>query len=70
MLIYQYIHQCMYRIDTILDSDKILVMSSGEVVQYAKPIELLQKRSGIFYELAYEGLGKDKIDSLLLSSSS
>jgi ABC-type multidrug transport system fused ATPase/permease subunit len=57
-----------HRIDTILDCDKILVMSAGEVMQFASPRELLALRSGIFYELANDGLGREVVEELVSGS--
>lgn len=40
-----------HRLDTVLDSDKVLVMDSGTVVEFGRPEELLKKRDGHFYSL-------------------
>lgn len=40
-----------HRIDTILDSDKILVMKDGLVDEFAPPQELLQDESSTFSEI-------------------
>lgn len=45
-----------HRLDTILDSDMILVMSDGKVAEYAPPKELLNNQSSMFYSLC-EGAG-------------
>ncbi|GAB9473209.1 Multidrug resistance-associated protein 1 [Globisporangium polare] len=44
-----------HRLDTILDSDRILVLDHGEAVAYAKPQELVQRGKGHFFDLAQEG---------------
>ncbi|CAK4294535.1 unnamed protein product, partial [Aphanomyces euteiches] len=49
-----------HRLDTVLDSDRIVVLDHGELVQYDKPAALVAKGSGIFYELVTEGGYMDK----------
>jgi len=44
-----------HRLDTILDSDRILVLEDGQVVEFASPSALVKKRSGHFFELMQEG---------------
>jgi ATP-binding cassette subfamily C (CFTR/MRP) protein 4 len=38
-----------HRLDTVMDSDKILVMDSGSVVEFGRTEELLQKPDGYFH---------------------
>ncbi|XP_050299303.1 ATP-binding cassette sub-family C member 10 isoform X2 [Anthonomus grandis grandis] len=40
-----------HRIDSILDSDRILVLSDGAIVQFDTPDNLLSEPSGYFYQL-------------------
>ncbi|KAG7392330.1 hypothetical protein PHYBOEH_006433 [Phytophthora boehmeriae] len=40
-----------HRIETIMDSDKILVLDAGEVVEYDSPSALLQIKGGAFHSL-------------------
>ncbi|XP_031344007.1 probable multidrug resistance-associated protein lethal(2)03659 isoform X3 [Photinus pyralis] len=40
-----------HRISTIIDCDKILVMSAGELVEFDHPHTLLQKEDGVFYSM-------------------
>lgn len=47
-----------HKINTILDSDRILVVDSGSVVQFDKPSTLLQDEQGIFYSMS----NQNKID--------
>jgi ABC-type multidrug transport system fused ATPase/permease subunit len=42
-----------HRINTILDSDRIVVLEQGEVKEFDTPQELI-KRKGLFYELVRE----------------
>ncbi|WLF76933.1 ATP-binding cassette bilirubin transporter bpt1 [Lodderomyces elongisporus] len=44
-----------HRIDTIMDSDKILVLDKGEVAEFDTPQNLLKDKQSIFYSLASEG---------------
>ncbi|EQC24722.1 ABC transporter ATP-binding protein, partial [Saprolegnia diclina VS20] len=41
-----------HRLDTILDSDQILVMADGHVAEYGPPSELLANEAGAFAQLA------------------
>ncbi|WVQ85431.1 hypothetical protein IAT38_007596 [Cryptococcus sp. DSM 104549] len=48
-----------HRINTIMDSDHVLVMSEGRVAEYDTPEVLLQRPESVFYSLVNEaGLGK------------
>lgn len=42
-----------HRINTILDSDRIVVLQQGKVAEFDTPEELIKKR-GLFYELVRE----------------
>ena len=42
-----------HRINTILDSDRIVVLDHGKVAEFDTPAELV-KRRGLFYELVRE----------------
>ncbi|CAI5757027.1 unnamed protein product [Candida verbasci] len=44
-----------HRIDTIMDSDKILVLDKGKVAEFDTPQNLLKDKSSIFYSLSKEG---------------
>ena len=41
-----------HRLNTVMDYDKILVMSAGEVAQFDTPQNLLKDQIGIFYSMA------------------
>jgi len=40
-----------HRIDTVLDSDRILVMNDGQVAEFDTPAALLSQKSSMFYDL-------------------
>lgn len=50
-----------HRLDSVLDSDKILVLDNGQAVEFASPQELVTKGGGHFYELMHEGRFLDKL---------
>ncbi|XP_050518318.1 probable multidrug resistance-associated protein lethal(2)03659 isoform X1 [Diabrotica virgifera virgifera] len=43
-----------HRINTIMDSDKVLVMDAGRVVEFDHPHTLLQNQNGVFYSLVMQ----------------
>lgn len=42
-----------HRINTILDSDKIVVLDHGSVAEFGTPLALIRQK-GLFYELVKE----------------
>ncbi|XP_075236571.1 ATP-binding cassette sub-family C member 4-like [Lycorma delicatula] len=43
-----------HRLNTVMDSDKVLVMEAGEAVEFDHPHILLQNKNGYFYRLVEE----------------
>ncbi|XP_066999504.1 ATP-binding cassette sub-family C member 4 [Anabrus simplex] len=52
-----------HRLNTIMDSDMVLVMDAGTMVEYDHPFLLLQNQSGYFYNLVQE-TGKTMAEQL------
>ncbi|KAF1315496.1 Multidrug resistance-associated protein 1, partial [Globisporangium splendens] len=52
-----------HRLDTILDSSRILVLDGGHIVEFASPAELVKKGKGHFFDLMQEGGYLDKFTS-------
>uniref|UniRef100_A0A182WGR0 ABC-type glutathione-S-conjugate transporter n=1 Tax=Anopheles minimus TaxID=112268 RepID=A0A182WGR0_9DIPT len=41
-----------HRLNTIMDSDKVIVLDKGQIVEFAPPSELLQSKNTAFYSMA------------------
>lgn len=49
----------MHRLNTVMDSTKILVLNRGELAEYGKPSDLLNNTAGIFTSMV-EATGPDQ----------
>lgn len=52
-----------HRLNTIIDSDRILVMDGLKTVEFATPHELLQSKNGLFYDMV-QTLGAQEVERL------
>lgn len=43
-----------HRIQTIMDSDRVMVMDKGQIKEFKSPSQLLKDKSSIFFSLAQE----------------
>ena len=50
-----------HRINTIMDSDRVLVLDKGMVVEYDTPSKLMEKK-GMFYELVRQARAGGSIE--------
>lgn len=52
-----------HRLNTVIDSDRVLVMDAGVAVEFDAPFTLLQNEKGIFRSMV-EALGQQEYDHL------
>ena len=59
-----------HRLHTIMDSDRILVLSDGQVVEFGQPYELLCDKAGVLTELADQtgAASKDRLFEIARAS--
>ena len=43
-----------HRLDSIMDSDRVMVMDAGQIVEFDKPENLLHIEDGYFHRLVHE----------------
>eukprot|EP00128_Syssomonas_multiformis_P004960 Colp12_sorted_trinity150504_noHs@10441 len=53
-----------HRLNTIMDYDRVLVLSEGQLVEYAEPFVLLQDPNSAFYKLVEE-TGRTNLDAMI-----
>ena len=52
-----------HRLNTVMDSDKVLVMDSGKAVEFGSPLELLRQPKGYLNQMV-EQTGKSMANNL------
>ncbi|KAJ3620821.1 hypothetical protein MTP99_004736 [Tenebrio molitor] len=50
-----------HRLNTVMDSDKILVMDAGRVAEFGEPQQLLQNPDGIFFSLVTRNSNREAL---------
>lgn len=58
-----------HRLRTIADSDMIVVIHAGKVIEVGKPHELLQDKSSSFYSLVLESNEFNEIFDIAVNSN-
>lgn len=48
-----------HRLQTVMDSDRIMVIDNGKLVEFDRPSELLKNKNGYFYSLVLQTESKD-----------
>lgn len=43
-----------HRINTVMDSDRILVLDKGHIAEFDSPQRLVEDKNSIFYSMAHE----------------
>ena len=56
-----------HRLSTIADSDRIIVMDAGRVVESGMPKELIQDEKGIFRGMVEQDAERDALKALILA---
>jgi len=59
-----------HRLQTIMDADKIMVLDAGEIVEFGKPVDLLQNEQGILRSLVDESGDKENLYAMATSHTS
>lgn len=53
-----------HRLNTVIDSDRVLVIDAGRVVEFDAPLILMQNDNGMFHNMV-KSLGSQEYDRLL-----
>jgi len=59
-----------HRLQTIMDSDKIMVLDAGRMVEFDRPATLLENRDGLLYSLVNESSDKHTLISMTQAKAS
>ncbi|XP_039283752.1 multidrug resistance-associated protein 1 isoform X2 [Nilaparvata lugens] len=43
-----------HRLNTIMDSDRVLVLDKGQIAEYSSPAELLKSKTSLFYSMVHD----------------
>ncbi|QRW10315.1 ABC transporter [Ceratobasidium sp. AG-Ba] len=57
-----------HRLRTVIDNDRILVLSAGKVVEFDTPANLLKKEQGVFHEMCKKSGDYDQLLALVEAS--
>lgn len=58
-----------HRLNTIIDSDRVLVMDAGQAAEFDEPHILLRNETGIFHGMV-KALGKSEFEKLSMIAGS
>ncbi|PIL29335.1 ATP-binding cassette transporter [Ganoderma sinense ZZ0214-1] len=59
-----------HRLQTVMDSDKIMVLDAGRIVEFGSPSELLKKEKGLLRALVEESADKDNLYGIAAAAAS
>ncbi|KIM77158.1 hypothetical protein PILCRDRAFT_77125, partial [Piloderma croceum F 1598] len=53
-----------HRLQTIMDSDRVMVLDAGHLVEFDSPATLLRKEGGLFRGMVDESMDRDKLRTM------
>lgn len=56
-----------HRLNTVIDSDRVLVMDAGVAVEFDAPYSLMQNENGVFHNMV-KALGQQEYDQLFVTA--